>query len=93
MITPPTATYQELSYFDSQDLSPYQSLVPISKLEISRRYLTVENSIGEGSFGKVCLASVSGTHLRIQEGKRVAVKKLKGESKNMRFPKSNDFIH
>ena len=66
--------------FRFKELSPYQSLVPISKLEIPMKNLEIEKAIGEGSFSEVFLASVSGTHLRMQEGKKVAAKKLKGES-------------
>ena len=66
-----------------KELSPYQSLVAISKLEFPRKYLTLEKSIGEGAFGEVFVASVSGTHLRMPEGKKVAVKKLKGEQKKL----------
>ena len=55
----------------------------ISKLELPRKYLTVEKSIGKGSFSEVFVASVSGTHLRMPEGKKIAAKKLKGENRNM----------
>ena len=82
-MVPHASTYQELGSFDFKEQSQYQSLIAISKLELPRKYLTIEKSIGKGSFSEVFIASVRGTHLRMPEDRRIAAKKLKGENRHV----------
>ena len=72
-----SSVYQEISS-ENEPSSSCQSLT--ARLEFPRKWLHLGEKIGKGAFGDVFIGTVSGSDWRMLEGKKVAVKVLKGTS-------------
>ena len=78
-LNPMPSVNQEICPSEQNQASPfYQSLT--ARLEFPRQWLHLGKKIGQGEFGDVFAATVKGTNSQMLEGKRVAVKVLKGTS-------------
>ena len=74
-----SSVHQEICPSEQSQSSPLHQNVT-AQLEFPREWLHLEKKIGQGEFGDVFAATVKGTVWRMLEGRKVAVKTLKGTS-------------